>query len=232
MYRFLLFDADDTIFDFHKSEAVAFRQAMEDSGIEYKDEYLERYSAFNVSMWQELERGEITKPQLIAKRFERFFKKVGIEGDSSLMRINYGRRLSEQGFILPGAKELLKELKKTGKYRMFLITNGLKETQSGRLSRSGVMDYLENVFISEEVGFEKPSVDYFRKVEASIDNYKRKEALVIGDSLTSDILGGNNAGIDTVWYNPKNKANNTKAIPTYEINTLEEIYGILRERRK
>ncbi|MCQ2537465.1 MAG: YjjG family noncanonical pyrimidine nucleotidase [Lachnospiraceae bacterium] len=229
MYKFLLFDADDTIFDFLKAEAVAFKQAMEESGLVYKEEYVEIYSEVNLKMWQELERKEITKPELIRTRFDRFFKKVGIEADSTAMRENYQVRLGQQGFLLPGAVEMLEKLYTTGKYRIFLITNGLKDTQTGRLERSGISKFLEGVFISEEVGHEKPSAEYFNAVEKAITGFDRSQALVIGDSLTSDILGGNNAGIDTVWYNFRNKSNNTKAVPTYTIKDLTEIYTILGE---
>lgn len=229
MYRFLLFDADDTIFDFLKAEAVAFKQAMEESGLTYKEEYLAIYSAVNAGMWHELERKEITKPELIRTRFDRFFKKAGIDSDSAKMRENYQRLLGEQSFLLPGADKLLEKLYGTGKYRMFLITNGFKATQDGRLKRSGILKYLEKVFISEEVGYEKPGLEFFNAVEASIEGFKKSEALVIGDSLTSDILGGNNAGIDTVWYNFRHKENTTKAVPTYVVSELNEIIDILGE---
>ncbi len=227
MYRYLLFDADETIFDFLRAEKTALKLAFEDCNIPFKDEYVPIYSKLNVQLWKKLERKEITKPQLIASRFSDLYEVLGIKDhDPDLMRTAYQRRLSEQYFLLPGALELLKNLSKD--YKIYLITNGLKTTQSSRLERSGILPYLSGVFISEEVGYEKPDRKYFEKVKESIPGFREEDALIVGDSLTSDIMGGNNAGIRAVWYNPRGEKNGTKAVPYREIRTLEEIYGILQ----
>ncbi len=229
MYSILLFDADDTILDFLKCERVALKLAMEDCGYQFKDEYIPLYSAVNLAMWKELERGEITKPFLIANRFKRFFNRAGIKEDAEPMGSQYMKRLSEQSFLLPGSKEMLETLHATGKYRLFLITNGIKATQTGRINGTGIKQLFEDIFISEEMGYEKPDVRYFNAVEERIPDFDRKSALVIGDSLTSDILGGNNARIDTVWFNAKQGVNTTPAKPTYEIRGWDELYKILEK---
>ncbi len=225
MYRYLLFDADETIFDFLRAEKTALKLAFGDCEIPFKDEYVPIYSEMNVKLWQRLERKEITKPRLIDIRFREFYQAMGFKKDPDLMRDAYQKRLGQQSFLFPGAKELLEKL--SADYKLYLITNGLKATQSGRLERSGLLPLLSGVFISEEVGFEKPDKRYFEAVERQIPEFKKEEALIIGDSLTSDILGGNNAGIKTVWYNAKRKVNSGRAKPDFEIYALEEIYGIL-----
>ncbi len=225
MYKFLLFDADETIFDFLRAEKTALKLAFGDCKIPFKDEYVSVYSEMNANLWRRLERKEITKSELLEMRFANFYEAMGFEGDPDEMRVAYQKRLGEQCFLLPGAFELLENLSK--KYRLYLITNGLKTTQSSRLSRSGILPFLSGVFISEEVGYEKPDRKYFEKVKEAIPGFKEEEAVIIGDSLTSDILGGNNAGIKTVWFNPKGKPNNTKAEPYWTIKKLEDIYRFL-----
>ncbi len=226
MFKFLLFDADDTIFDFLRAEKTALKLAFGDCNIPFKDEYVPVYSEMNLKLWQRLERKEITKPELLRMRFSNFYEAMGFTGDPDKMREAYHKRLSEQCFLLPGAREVIENLSKD--HKVYLITNGLKMVQTGRLKPSGLLPFLSGVFISEEVGFEKPDRRYFEKVKAAIPGFKEEEALVIGDSLTSDILGGNNAGIKTVWFNPKGRENNTKAVPYWEIRRIEEIYKIVQ----
>jgi 2-haloacid dehalogenase len=226
MYKYLLFDADETLFDFLRAEKTALKLAFGDCNIPFKDEFVPIYSELNSKLWRRLERKEITKPELLARRFADLYEALGFaDSDPELMREAYQRRLGEQCFLLPGALELVKKLSED--HKLYLITNGLKTTQSTRLSRSGLLPYLSGVFISEEVGCEKPDRKYFEKVKEAIPGFREEEALIIGDSLTSDILGGNNAGIKTVWFNPKCKRNETKAVPYYEIRKLEQIYEIL-----
>lgn len=225
MYRYLLFDADETLFDFLRAEKTALNLAFGDCGIPFKEDYVPIYSKMNSKLWKRLERKEITKPQLLAMRFANFYEAMGFTGNPDLMRTAYQKRLGEQCFLLPGAFDVIKKLSED--HRIYLITNGLKTTQSSRLERSGLLPYLSGVFISEEVGYEKPDRKYFEKVKESIPGFKEEEALIIGDSLTSDILGGNNAGIKTVWFNPGGKVNNTKAEPYRIIKAIEDIYAIV-----
>ncbi len=225
MYRFLLFDADDTILDFLRAEAIALEFAFEDVGIAYRDEYLGIYSNINKSLWKMLEKKEITKPELLKTRFQKFFEAAGLMGDTENIRTAYQMRLGEQGFLIKGAGEIIRDLSQ--KYDIYIITNGLKNTQMSRLSASGLMPYIKGVFISENIGAEKPAAEFFDAVERGICDFKKEEALVIGDSLSSDILGSNNAGIKTVWYNKDHAVNNSVARPDYEIYELAEIYDIL-----
>ena len=227
MYRFLLFDADETILDFLRAEATALKLAFEDVGIAYKDEYLAVYSNINKNLWKRLEKKEITKPELLKTRFQEFFEAAALTGNTENIRKSYQMRLGEQGFLIKGAGEIVRDLSK--KYDIYIITNGLKDTQMTRLGASGLMPYIKGVFISENIGAEKPAAEFFDAVERGICNFKKEEALVIGDSLSSDILGGNNAGIKTVWYNKNHAENNSAARPDYEIHELNELYDILKE---
>ncbi len=225
MYRYLLFDADDTIFDFALAEKTALKTAMIECGVDFKDEYIPLYSKMNLEMWKKLERKEITKKELIDTRFSNFFKLIGIDNDGQQMKTSYRNNLGKQCHVLPGAKELLLKLKDD--HYICLITNGLKDVQTGRLVKSGIDRIVDGVFISEEVGFEKPDKRYFDYVKSHIPGFKDEEAVVIGDSLTSDIKGGNNAGIDTIWFNRKNEINNHAAEPTYEAKTFDGIFNII-----
>ena len=227
MYRFLLFDADDTLFDFGKCEANALRASMDDCGLTYSEELNALYSKVNLKLWKELERGKLTRERLIAIRFRRFFDAAHIDADPEPMRISYPKRLSEQAVLLPGVPEMLKRLTETKKYRLFVITNGLKTTQTERFAASGIREYFEDIFISEEMGFNKPDKRYFDVVEKRVPGFVRSEALIIGDSLSSDIQGGINAEIDTAWYNFKLGTNFTGIRPTYMFRTWEELYNIL-----
>ncbi len=225
MYRYLLFDADDTIFDFSLAEKTALKTAMIECGLVFKDEYVPIYSKMNLEMWKRLERKEITKKELIDTRFLNFFKLIGIDDDGQKMKKSYADNLGKQCHVIPGAKELLLRLKDG--HRICLITNGLKAVQTGRLVKSGIDRIVDGIFISEEVGFEKPDKRYFDFVKSRIPGFKDNEAIVIGDSLTSDIKGGNNAGIDTIWFNRKNETNDHVAEPTYEAKTFDEIFNII-----
>lgn len=226
-YRFLLFDADETLFDFHYAEREALRGALLQSGVEYREEYQKLYSELNLSLWKQLELGEITRQELLLARFSRFFEAAGIQGDAEKVRISFQANLAAEGRLFPGALELCKEL--AGRFELYLVTNGVAETQRARLASSGLQPYLKGIFISEEVGAPKPQKKFFDAVEQGIDGFVKEQALVIGDSLTSDIKGGNLAGIDTCWYNPYGEANDTGIEPNYTVATyakLKELLGM------
>lgn len=220
-YRFLLFDADDTLFDFQEAERNALKLAMLEDGKEYLDQYHAIYSSINLSLWKQLELGTITKPELLETRFRKFYDTIGILDSSSQIKEYYQRNLEQQGIVLTGAIELCQKLSKN--FELYLITNGVERTQTSRLKKSGLLPYLKDVFISETIGAPKPQKEFFDAVANRIPEFNPKEALVIGDSLSSDIKGGNNAGIDTCWFNAKGAVNDSKAIPTYEVKSYEEL---------
>ena len=202
-YDFLLFDADGTLLDFLKSEREALWETLDNNGIQPTDEKIKLYSGINDSLWKLHERGEISKKELLVRRFELLLEALGEKAEVNKIAREYESRISEKGYLLDGAEEMCCAL--FGKARMFIVTNGLEVVQRGRYARCGIDKYFENVFISDKIGFQKPSVHFFEKVAECIDGFDKSRALIIGDSLTSDIKGGINFGIDTCWYNPDGK---------------------------
>lgn len=225
-YEFLLFDADDTLLDFHRAEHSALTDTLLAYDLPCNDEIISIYSEINASLWRALERGEIEKSRLRDRRFEllceRFDFKVIPSAEMSRV---YTDHLSEKPYTIDGALDLCRKLSE--KYKMYIVTNGLKTVQSKRFASSGLSPYFIKSFISEDVGFEKPNVRYFEMIAKQIPNFDKSKCLIIGDSLTSDIKGGDGFGIDTCWYNPKNKTNTTHLKITYEIRTLCELEKIL-----
>ena len=203
-YQFLLFDADGTLLDFHKSESEAVRETMALGGIEPTDGKIKLYSEINDGLWKKLERGEIEKKVLLYHRFELLFEALGVEGDAKKMASDYMNLLSTKGYVLDGAEQMLKAL--YGKVKMYIVTNGVEFIQRGRYARCGIDKYFDEIFISDAIGCEKPSVKYFEYVAERIEGFDKARALIVGDSLTSDMRGGLNFGIDTCWYAPHGKA--------------------------
>lgn len=224
-YKYLLFDADDTLLDFGRSEHEALTDALLAFGITPTDGLIRGYSEINDSLWKLLERGGIAKDVLRVRRFELFCGQYGLDADPALIAAEYTDRLAQKSFLIDGAEELCASL--YGKYRLFIITNGIKNIQRSRLGASPIKEYIEKSFISEEVGAEKPSAVFFNYVKTHIDGFDPKAALVIGDSPTSDIAGGIAAGIDTCWFNPRRRTTPDGVVPTYEIHALAELYNIL-----
>lgn len=194
-YDYLLFDADNTLFDFHAGEKNAFHKALTAFGFYESEGDYAHYAAINDSLWKKLEKGEITKDEIFAERFVRFLKETDRTGDGIALNACYKANLSCEAILFPNAKELLSALLQKG-YRLFLITNGDKTVQNTRLELSGLGQYFEQIFISEEIGAAKPSKRFFDFVANAILGFEKEKALVIGDSESSDILGANRYGID------------------------------------
>jgi len=223
-YTWLLFDADDTLFDFPKAEANALKWTLEQAGLPFRPEFFGLYSRFNQQVWQEFERGEVTSRELRVKRFRLFFDETRLEGDPQAVSPLYLRNLALGTDLLDGAEAVICALQE--RYHLALVTNGLKEVQRPRLAGSALRDCFEKVFISEEVGAAKPSRDYFDAVFHGIGQPAKASVLLIGDSLTSDMRGGVEYGLDTCWYNPKAKS--TELPITYQISQLQELLGLLK----
>lgn len=202
-YDIILFDADGTLLDFHRSEAEAIRETMILHGGDPTEENVRLYSGINDSLWKKLERGEIEKKVLIYHRFELLFDALGMTGDARAMAADYVKALSTKGYPLDGAEDMCRAL--YGKVKMYIVTNGVEAVQRGRYARCGIDGYFDGVFISDVIGVEKPSVRFFEYVEEHIENFDKSRTLIVGDSLTSDMRGGVNFGIDTCWYNPDGK---------------------------
>ncbi len=226
-YKYVLWDIDGTLLDFLEAEKYAIKSLFNKYNIgECTDEMLAVYSKINVKYWQALERGELTKPEVLIGRFHEFFGLYGIDKSiAESFNSDYQSELGECIVFTEGAKEMLERQK--GRYTLVAVTNGTKKAQTKKLSLSGLDKLFDYIFISEDVGFEKPSCEYFNRVfaEAHIEDIAR--AIIIGDSLTSDIKGGELARIDTCWYNPKKKPNDKDVKPTYEIASLFELSEIL-----
>ena len=225
MFEILLIDLDDTILDFHKAETVAIRKTLSDAGLEPTDAVCKRYSECNDLHWKRLERGEITRNQVLVGRFQMLFDEMGITVDASAIAKNYTENLSMGHDFLPGAEEALQKLCK--RYRLFLASNGTDWVQHRRIASAGIEKYFENIFISHEIGANKPAKEYFDRSFAQIPNFDPEKTIIVGDSLSSDILGGQNAGIATCWVNAKGKKCTLDKAPDYEIRALSELEEVL-----
>lgn len=222
-YKYLFLDIDDTILDFKKCEKNAISKTIEKYGLKATEELIETYSDINQGLWKAFERKEITKPELLTKRFDMFFSKLGVEINPDEVNYNYLTYLSEEVFLIDNAVKLLDNLK--GKLKIYVLTNAVKRVQERRLEKSGLNKYFDEVFISEVVGYQKPDVRFYEKVYDMIGKPNKNEIIVLGDSLTSDIQGGINFGVDTCYFNPHNKEGKIK--PTFEIDCLMKFIDII-----
>lgn len=226
-YKYLLWDIDGTILNFEKAEKRAIRTLFEKFNLgECTDEMLSHYIEINKKYWKLLECGKMEKERILVERFEEFFLKEGIRTDAAAeFNKAYQLALGDTIAFNDDALEIIKAQKKN--YLIIIVTNGTAIAQKKKLERSGLDKIADNIFISEEVGYEKPSIHFFERViaKAGIDDVS--QAVIIGDSLTSDIQGGVNAGIDTCWYNPKEDVNDTNLKPTYIIKNLHELCEIV-----
>ena len=223
-YTSLFLDLDDTLLDFKKAEAYAVRKVLKNNSLPFDDEAVRTYSKINKGFWESFERGEIPKSEIFTGRFKRLLEVFGCKGDPAALSAEYGRGLSEGYFTVDGAFDILNYLRDKG-YKLYATTNGLSTTQYRRIEGSGLAPYFNRVFVSEDSGYQKPEKEYFDYIIEHIPEKDRGKILIIGDSQSSDILGGKNAGIDTCWYNPAHlpKKYNSK----YEISSLEELKEIL-----
>jgi 2-haloacid dehalogenase len=227
MRRFqnILFDADNTLLDFKECEKEALRLTFKKYGYPLNQEIAETYEKINHSLWDQYEKGIIDRDTVIYSRFGRLFQAIGIADDGITFEDDYQELLGMQHFFIKDALEVITELSK--KFSLYIVTNGVTATQIRRLRESGIDRYMKKIFVSEETGFQKPMKEYFDYCFSRIENFKPEEAIIIGDSLSSDIKGGNNAGITTCWYNPDRKINNTDVKVDYEIHSLKELITIL-----
>lgn len=230
MIKNILLDLDDTIFDFKRAEREALLKMLDSFGLKAGDAAAERYSVINKWHWKQLELGHMTRSAVLSRRFEFFIKEEGLDIRPKEAQERYEGNLSRGYYYMPGAHEALMRLKPS--YRMYLVSNGTARVQYGRIRSSDIEDYLEDIFISQEIGFNKPDRRFFERVAERIPGYKKEETVIIGDSLSSDIRGGVNSGIITIWYNPRLKANDTlvgdsPVRPDFELNAWADIEGVL-----
>ena len=217
MIRNVLFDLDDTLFDFHKAEKIALTKTLVHFGIDPTEETLALYSTINAAHWKRLELGEISREEVKVGRYRELFKTTAY----------YESMLAIGHYFMPGAPELLEELYR--KYRLYIVSNGTAKVQEGRIGSSGIAKYMDGIFISQILGANKPDKQFFDTCFAEIPDFSLSETVIIGDSLSSDIKGGINAGITTVWFNPKGIENDNDIKPDYTIKELSEVPGLLSQ---
>lgn len=230
-YKTLLFDIDDTLLDFKAAEHYAISSLMMALNIEPNEINIQTYSRINHDYWSQFEKGLLAKDILIAKRFETFFSLHNLTVNGKEMDKIFRGHLETSHFLIDDSIALLAQLKQH--FDLYAVTNGVSQTQHRRIQASGLIHYFSDVFVSEDTGFQKPKKEYFDYVFQRIPHFKLEHALIIGDSLTSDILGGMNAGIDTCWFNPAQNINHSSHIqPTYEIASLNELKTLLKIKTK
>ncbi len=226
-YKYLLFDADNTLFDFNAAERRAFLALSALEPFVFTEEHYPLYHEINDLMWKRLERCEITKEELKSLRFRELFKELDREASKELI-CNiveaYPRNLALGCDLIEGAADLLKNLSQS--YKIYIITNGLYDVQTARLESSEIKPYITNMYVSEKVGCEKPSKSYFGYVLSDIGDMNTQNYLVIGDSLSSDIDGAINADIDCVYFDPSNVGTKGRRV-TYRVSSLREIEDLI-----
>ncbi len=221
----LLLDLDDTILDFHLAESNAIRLTLSELGLPHDDATAQLYSRINDEEWKKLERGETTRRRLVVHRFERLFEALGVVRDADATQKIYERRLGDGHTYLPGAREALELL--ATRYDLYLVSNGTCIVQDRRLADACLLPLFREVFISERVGLKKPDATFFDYVFSVIGEAKRATSAIVGDSLTSDILGGKNAGIKTVWVNTRAKPASEELRPDLTVSSLAEAVDLL-----
>lgn len=224
MVRFLFLDMDDTILDFHRSEREAISLTLKQFSLEPTEEVLQCYSAINKAHWEALERKELTRDQVLVGRFVALFDRYGIAVDPVAVARQYEVNLSAAHYFLPGAEEALERLSK--KYPLYLASNGTARVQEGRIRSANISRFFTEIFVSEEMGANKPDIVYFENCFARIPGFDKAKAMIVGDSLTSDIRGGINAGIATCWVNPDHK-DCGDIRPDYQIESLSQLENLL-----
>ena len=222
-YKYLLFDLDDTLLDFGKAQVLAFKKLLEDENIEYSDESFEKYETINKSLWRSFERGEISNKEVTSERFIRFFALFGMKVDGSEVDNRFRSYLAEGNQLFEGIVEMLEKLSLT--HKLYIASNGIGITQHTRLKNNNLKKYFDKIFISEEIGSKKPDREFFDIILKEIGVEDKGEVLMIGDTLTSDILGANNVGIDSCLVDIHG-IENSEINPTYKIAKTIDLLNI------
>lgn len=227
MKNIFLVDADDTILDFHGASAIALKTAFVESGIAWKEEYLTEFKRINGGLWEALERKELTRKELMDRRFHIYLAQMGLESlDADAFNQIFLKHLATHPIYITGAQEFLVELRKLG--RVYIVTNGTAWIQKSRFDISNLWAYAEDVFVSDTIGFDKPAKAYTDYVVAHIPDFSTENAVWIGDSLSADIKAANEAKITSIWYNRHKKAVSGQVIPDYTFENFEEILTFIQ----
>jgi len=227
-YKILLFDVDDTLLDFRANETEALPKVFEFFGYSLSDELLHTYHTINKQLWIDYEHGKVSMTDMLNSRFTKTMANFDIEVDGTVWEKHYQALLGSGHHVIEDALEVCERLAQT--HRLFVVTNGVKETQFNRLKIAGLYDLFEDIFTSQGIGYQKPAKEFFDHVKSHIDGFDAREALIIGDSLNSDIRGGIASGIDTCWFNKHAQECDAEIRSKYMITKLTELYDILTEK--
>lgn len=223
----LLFDLDNTILDFDSGERAALKDAFRKFRIEPTGKLLEDYHRINIKYWEKLERGELSRIEVLEGRFDEVFRLYDIDCTGEKIQSVYEKNLGDHYDFMPGAKELLEKLYE--KNDLYIVSNGCAEVQSSRIAGAGLRKYFKDFFVSENIGFDKPDARFFDVCFFSIPDFEKERTIIIGDSLTSDIKGGKNAGIKTCWLNMTGKPVPVFDRPDFVISSPEELPEKLKD---
>lgn len=226
-YTDILFDADNTLFDFTASSHLAFDDLLSHFGLKPDQDYYEIYRPINASVWTKLEKKEMVMDEVKTQRWKLFWEALGLNHDSKTSNDIYLDRLIHHCFLLEQTLSVLMDIQSHEGISSHIITNGMKESQRPRIKKLGIEEFFDTITVSDEIGFAKPDIRFFDHVFNLIKHNDKSRYLVVGDSLYSDIQGGINSGLATCWYNPTNKTNETDIKPDYEINDLSALIQII-----
>ena len=224
-YTKLFFDFDDTLIDFKAAEKVALPKVFAHYDFPLTETVEMKYREINKALWDQLERGEVTREALLERRFKETFQFFGLQVNGIEIDQTYRNLLVETIVLMDGVEEVLRTLSQN--YDLYIVTNGISETQHKRIQAANLTSYFKGLFVSEQTGYQKPQIQFFDYVFQQIGDIKNEECLIIGDSYSADMIGGMNAGIDTCWFNPYNNQPTASYQPTYEIKHFKDLLHIV-----
>lgn len=225
-YEVFLLDADGTLFDYDMAEENALKIMFHKYGFSYTEDVRTKYRKINRAVWDSFEKGQITKDEMQILRFRQLFDALRLVGNPMRFNREYLVELGKGTYLIEGAFDLCKSICENNK-KAYIVTNGISAAQKARLESSAIKPYIIELFVSEEIGYQKPNPLYFEYVFSYIPNVDKSKTIIIGDSLSADIAGGMNAEIDSCWFNRLYEENITDIIPTYEVNSLRELCTML-----
>lgn len=221
----ILFDADGTLWDFDASAKRSIETIFNRRGYQFTDEVFDRYEKINKGLWKRYERGEMPRDRVLTERFDMLFTELGINAEGAAFEDEFRTELENCPIWMDGAQELLTELRPH--FKIYIVTNGVSSTQHKRIALTGLDRCVDDIFISDEIGAQKPHPAFFDHVFAHIEPCPKEEILLVGDSLSADILGANCSGIRSCWFNPAHQPLTGEARPDHEIHTLRELNGLI-----
>lgn len=224
-FDYILFDADNTLFDFDLAEQKALHSVLEAHGYPVDNRTCQLYLSINRDLWARLDRGEVTQSWLVVERFAAFARAMGRDDDPVVFNRDYLNRLAQGAFLLPGAERLCRRL--APHCTLAIITNGVARAQRSRFARSSLTDVISYLFVSEELGASKPSPAFFKPVLRQLGNPSQERVLVVGDNLATDIRGGLDCGLPTAWYNPRRLPNSTPWQPQWEVSDYSQLEHLI-----